>query len=123
MRMNKKFDVSVFSDLQRFNRPLGQELEYREMKVVLINFMKNEQYTQSCFGKDYFIYISSGKSVIQVINYTYLRAQFGYDEPPYKAFGFLIDCLLLYAEWTNTRQMPRKLIEEVTKDLTKRERK
>ena len=127
MDLNKKFFLSVHDaehqEIFTFNK--GKSMGHKQIKNEIINGMERLQNDEglTLFTSEFYLTISCDsalREVYQCILYRWLYAQYCFDTTKQKnAFSFLLDCLFLYGEWTNTHKVPKSMI----KDLSERTQK
>lgn len=127
MDFNRKFFLSVHDaehqEIFTFNK--GKPMSYKQIKNELINEMerlKKGEELALFTGEFYLMFMcdSALREVYQCILYRWLYAQYCIDTSKLKdAFSFLLDCLFIYGEWTNTCKVPKGMIKDLTEQTQK----
>lgn len=127
MDFNKKFFLSVQDAAHQeiFNFNKGKPMGYKQIKNEIIYEMERLQNNEGLplFTCEFYLTISCDsalREVYQCVLYRWLYAQFCFDTTKLKdAFSFLLDCLFIYGEWTNTHKVPKNMIKDLSEKTQK----
>ena len=122
MRFKNNFILKVIDDQQKEMCTLnhGGALSYDECKKEIIKEMKtlltDAPYLFS--GNFYLVVTTTDLELYQCILYKWLFAQYNFDYTKTKiAFDFLLDCLFIFGEWTNTYNTPKDLVSDLCQEI------
>lgn len=127
MNLTKKFFLSVYDSAHQeiFNFNKGKPMGYKQIKNEIISEMERLQNNEglALFTGECYLTISCDsalREVYQCVLYRWLYSQYCFDTTKLKnAFAFLLDCLFIYGEWTNTCKVPKSMIKDLAEQTQK----
>jgi len=121
MQYEKRFILKVIDNNQKEICTLnkGRDLSYLECKNEIIKEM--EQILDARYlieDNFYLVIIGTNGDLYQCLLYKWLFAQYNFDYTKTKiAFDFLLDCLFIFGEWTNTYNTPKDLVSDLCQEI------
>jgi hypothetical protein len=127
MNLTKKFFLSVHDAAHQeifvFNK--GKSMGSKQIKNEIIYEMERLQNDEGLllFTGEFYLTIScdsASREVYQCVLYRWLYTMYCFDTTKQKnAFAFLLDCLFIYGEWTNTCKVPKNMIKDLAEKTQK----